>query len=59
MAGTGYRFNHYDERCSVLDSYSNLTIAVGALALLLIAVTLGRLGYREEDPELAATPTYG
>jgi hypothetical protein len=41
---------------SVLGSYLNLTIAAGALALVLIAVTRGRLGYREEDPELAAEP---
>jgi membrane protease YdiL (CAAX protease family) len=44
---------------SVLGSYLNLTIAAGALALVLIAVTRGRLGYREEDPELAAARTYG
>ena len=43
---------------SVLGSYLNLMIAAGALALVLIAVTRGRLGYREEDPELAAAPTY-
>jgi hypothetical protein len=33
---------------SVLGSYLNLTIAGGALALVLIAVTRGRLGYRPE-----------
>jgi membrane protease YdiL (CAAX protease family) len=44
---------------SVLGSYLNLTIAAWALALILIAVTRGRLGCREEDPELAAKPTYG
>src|SRR5919112_5903337 len=44
---------------SVLGSYLNLTIAAGALALVLIAVTRGRLGYQEDDPELAAAPTYG
>ena len=44
---------------SVLGSYLNLTIAAWALALLIIAVTRGRLGYREEDLELAAKPTYG
>jgi hypothetical protein len=38
---------------SVLGSYLNLTIAAWALALVLIAVTRGRLGYQEEDPELA------
>jgi membrane protease YdiL (CAAX protease family) len=43
---------------SVQGSYLNLMIAAGALALVLIAVTRGRLGYREEDPELAAEPTY-
>ena len=32
----------------VLGSYANLAIAACALALVLIAVTLGRLGYREE-----------
>jgi membrane protease YdiL (CAAX protease family) len=44
---------------SVLGSYLNLTIAAGVLALVLVAVTRGRLGFREEDPELAAAPTYG
>jgi uncharacterized protein len=44
---------------SVLGSYLNLTIAAVALALVLVAVTRGRLGYREEEPELAAAPTYG
>src|SRR5918997_2618717 len=44
---------------TVLGSYLNLTIAAGALALVVIAVTPGRLGYQEEDPELAAAPTYG
>src|ERR687894_841953 len=44
---------------TVLGSYLNLMIAAGALALALIAVTRGRLGYQEEDPELAAAPTYG
>lgn len=37
---------------SVLGSYLNLTIAAGALALLVVALTRGRLGYREEEPEL-------
>jgi uncharacterized protein len=35
---------------SVLGSYLNLTIAACALALVLIAVTRGRLGYRPEAP---------
>jgi membrane protease YdiL (CAAX protease family) len=34
---------------AVLGSYLNLTIAACALALVLIAVTRGRLGYRPED----------
>jgi len=42
---------------SVLGSYWNLTIAAGVLALLLVALTRGRLGYQhyrqEEDPDLA------
>ncbi len=46
---------------SVLGSYLNLTIAAGVLALLLVAVTRGRLGYRnyrqEEDPGAATAPT--
>jgi membrane protease YdiL (CAAX protease family) len=36
---------------SVLGSYLNLTIAACALALVLIALTRGRLGYRPEAPE--------
>lgn len=36
---------------SVLGSYLNLTIAACALALVLIAVTRGRLGYRPEASE--------
>jgi len=35
----------------VLGSYYNLKIAAGALALVLIAVTRGRLGYRSEAAE--------
>ena len=35
----------------VLGSYLNLTIAAWALALVLIAVTRGRLGYRPESAE--------
>jgi membrane protease YdiL (CAAX protease family) len=41
---------------SVLGSYLNLTIAAGALALVIVALTRGRLGYEhyrqeaEEDP---------
>ena len=43
---------------SVLGSYLNLTIAAGALALVLVAVTRGRLGYRqEEEPDPATAPT--
>ncbi len=34
---------------SVLGSYLNLTIASCVLALVLIAVTRGRLGYRQDD----------
>jgi uncharacterized protein len=34
---------------AVLGSYSNLTIAAWVLALVLIAVTRGRLGYRPES----------
>ena len=44
---------------SVLGSYLNLTIAAGALALVLIAVTRGRLSYQEEDHELVGAPTHG
>jgi membrane protease YdiL (CAAX protease family) len=42
---------------SVLGSYLNLTIAAGALALVIVALTRGRLGYREEEPRLATAPT--
>ena len=42
---------------SVLGSYLNLTIAAGALSLLVVALTRGRLGYREEEPQLATAPT--
>jgi membrane protease YdiL (CAAX protease family) len=42
---------------SVLGSYLNLTIAAWALALLVVVLTRGRLGYREEEPELATAPT--
>ena len=43
---------------TVLGSYLNLTIAAGAVALVIVAVTRGRLGYQhyqqeEEDPDLA------
>ncbi len=38
---------------SVLGSYLNLTIAAGALALVLVVLTRGRLGYR---PEAAQAP---
>jgi uncharacterized protein len=33
----------------VLGSYLNLTIAAGALALVLIAATRGRMGYHQGD----------
>lgn len=43
---------------SVLGSYLNLTIAAGVLALVLVAVTRGRLGYRqEEEADVATAPT--
>src|SRR5919107_1899308 len=42
---------------SVLGSYLNLTIAAGALSLLVVELTRGRLGYREEEPQLATAPT--
>jgi uncharacterized protein len=46
---------------SVLGSYLNLTIAAGTLALVVVVLTRGRLGYqryrREEDPDPAAAPT--
>ena len=46
---------------TVLGSYLNLTIAAGVLALVLVAVTRGRLGYehyrQEEDPDPATAPT--
>jgi membrane protease YdiL (CAAX protease family) len=43
---------------SVLGSYLNLTIAAGVLALVIIAVTRGRLGYRqEEEPDVATAST--
>ncbi len=41
---------------SVLGSYLNLTIAAGALALLVVALTRGRLGYREEEPSTGTVP---
>jgi len=43
---------------SVLGSYLNLTIAAGAVAVVLIALTRGRLGYRnyrQKDPATALT----
>jgi CAAX protease family protein len=47
---------------TVLGSYLHLTIAAGALALVLVAVTRGRLGYEhyqqeveEPDPATAST----
>jgi membrane protease YdiL (CAAX protease family) len=45
---------------SVLGSYLNLAIAAGALALVLVVLTRGRLGYRnhrQEDPDPATAPT--
>ncbi|HSK83814.1 MAG TPA: CPBP family intramembrane glutamic endopeptidase [Rubrobacter sp.] len=36
---------------AVVSSYLNLTIGAGALALVIIAVTRGRLGYRAEAPQ--------
>ena len=42
---------------SVLGSYLNLMIAAGALALVIVALTRGRLGYQEEEPRLATAPT--
>jgi hypothetical protein len=36
---------------AVIDSYLNLTIAARALALVIIAVTRGRLGYRTQASE--------
>jgi CAAX protease family protein len=43
---------------SVLGSYLNLTIAAGVLALVFVAVTRGRLGYRqEEEPDVATAST--
>ena len=45
---------------SVLGSYLNLTIAAGAVAVVLIALTRGRLGYRnyrQKDPDPATVLT--
>jgi membrane protease YdiL (CAAX protease family) len=43
---------------SVLGSYLNLTIAACALAVVIVALTGGRLGYRqEEEPGTATDPT--
>jgi membrane protease YdiL (CAAX protease family) len=47
---------------SVLGSYVNLTVAAGALALVLVVLTRGRLGYQnyrqeEEEPELTTAST--
>ena len=42
---------------SVLGCYLNLTIAAGTLALVIVALTRGRLGYREEEPRLATAST--
>lgn len=43
---------------SVLGSYVNLTIAAMALAVVLVGVTRGCLGYRqEEESELTTAPT--
>jgi uncharacterized protein len=45
---------------SVLGSYLNLMVAAGVLALVLVALTRGRLGYqryRQEDTDPAAAPT--
>lgn len=43
---------------SVLDSYLNLTIAWCALAVVIVALTGGRLGYQQdEDPSTATAPT--
>jgi hypothetical protein len=46
---------------SVLGSYLNLTIAAGALVLVLVTVTRGRLGYQhyrqEVEPNPATAPT--
>ncbi len=39
---------------SVLGSYLNFVIGGGALALLVVALTRGRLGYRREDPDKAS-----
>ena len=39
-------------------SYLNLTIAAVALAVLLVAFTRGRLGYRQEDSDLALPEEY-
>ncbi len=36
---------------SVLGSYLNLTIAAGAMALVIIVLTRGRLGYHPEAPQ--------
>jgi membrane protease YdiL (CAAX protease family) len=45
---------------SVLGSYLNLTIAAGAVAVVLIVLTRGRLGYRnyrQKDPDPATVLT--
>ena len=43
---------------SVLGSYLNLTIAACALAVVIVALTGGRLGYKqEEEPGTATDPT--
>jgi membrane protease YdiL (CAAX protease family) len=43
---------------SVLGSYLNLTIAACALAGVIVALTVGRLGYKqEEEPGTATAPT--
>jgi hypothetical protein len=45
---------------SVLGSYLNLTIAAGAVAVVIVALTGGRLGYRsyrQKDPDPATALT--
>ena len=45
---------------SVLGSYLNLTIGACALAVVIVALTGGRLGYKqEEEPGTATDPTQG
>jgi hypothetical protein len=45
------------ELFSPSDVGNSILLSFGVLVVLLVVLTRGRLGYQEEEPELATAPT--